>query len=86
VYKLILSKKAAGFLDKTAKSDKKLFAQFISALEEIKRDPFIGKNLTGNLKGFWSYRIRNYRILYEIEKKRLFVFIEKIAHRKESYQ
>jgi mRNA interferase RelE/StbE len=86
VYKLILSNKAVGFLDRIAKSDKKLFNQFIHALEEIKHDPFIGKSLTGNLKGYWSYRIRNYRILYEIEKKRLIVFIEKIAHRKNSYQ
>jgi mRNA-degrading endonuclease RelE of RelBE toxin-antitoxin system len=57
VYKLILSKKAAGFLEKTEKSDKKLFSQFIRTLEEIKNDPFIGKTLTGNLKGYWSFRI-----------------------------
>lgn len=86
MYKLILSKKSAGFLDKTAKSDKKLFGQFINALEEIKKDPHISKRLTGNLKNYWSYRIRDYRIIYEIENKRLLVFIEKIAHRKESYQ
>ena len=86
MYKLILSKKAAGFLDKTAKSDKRLFNQFIHALEEIQKDPHTSKRLTGNLKNYWSYRIRDYRILYEIKNKRLLVFIEKIAHRKESYQ
>ena len=86
MYRLILSKKASKFLEDFSKSDRKLFGQFISALDVISEDPFIGKCLVGNLKGYLSYRVRDYRIIYEIENKDISVYIEKIAHRKESYR
>ena len=63
-----------------------LFGQFIDAIDSIANNPYSGKALLGNLKGYWSYRLRDYRIIYEIEDKRLLVFIEKIAHRRESYK
>ncbi len=86
MYQLILSGKTGKFLDKTSKSDHKLFKQFIAALDIIANDPQSGKILVGNLTGFWSYRVGDYRIIYEIKQKEILIYIEKIAHRKESYR
>lgn len=37
-------------------------------------DPRIhGKTLTGNLKGFWRYRIMDYRLIVEIEDDKLII-------------
>jgi len=85
MYQLILSNKSSRFLDKIYNSDRSLYRQFIIALDTISDTPYLGKALVGNLKGYWSYRVRDYRILYEIEKERLIVYVERIAHRKESY-
>lgn len=38
----------------------------ISALEDIKEDPLIGKPLTRDLSGSFSYRVGVYRIIYKI--------------------
>lgn len=86
MYQLILSRRTGKFLDKTSKSDSNLFKQFIAALDIIANDPQSGKTLVGNLKGFWSYRVGDYRIIYEIKHKEILVYVEKIAHRKESYR
>ena len=86
MYKLILSRKTEKFLDKTSKSDRNLLKQFIAALDVIAENPQAGKALVANLKGFWSYRVRDHRIIYEIKHEEIMVYVEKIAHRKESYQ
>lgn len=37
-------------------------------------DPRIhGKALTGNLKGFWRYRVMDYRLIVEIEDDKLII-------------
>ena len=86
MYKLLLSKNTEKFLKKTYQSDRILFNTFIEAMDFISEDPFRGKALVGNLKGYYSYRVRDYRIIYEIENTMLHVYIEKIAHRKDSYK
>jgi len=63
-----------------------LFNRFIGALDEISEDPYCATALTGNLKGYYSYRVGDYRILFEIEKQQLLVYVEKIEHRKDVYK
>jgi mRNA interferase RelE/StbE len=43
-----------------------------------------GKPLRGSLKGDWSLRIGDYRVLYRIEKET--VVISRIGHRREVYE
>jgi len=86
MYKLILSRRVEKFLANLQKVDLRLFNQFIRALNEISENPCCAKALVGNLKGYYSYRVREYRILFEIEKKRLFIYVEKIEHRKGVYR
>jgi len=44
-----------------------------------------GKPLRGELKGFWRYRIRDYRILCRLEKSVLIVIVIAIGHRSNIY-
>lgn len=40
-----------------------------------------GKALTANLKGYWRYRIGDYRLLVEIKEDELVIVAISIAHR-----
>lgn len=53
----------------------------LSALEEIKDDPFIGKPLTRELTGRFSYRLGVFRIIYKVNKKDKIVEIITVDHR-----
>lgn len=45
-----------------------------------------GHALKGNLKGLWSYRVGDYRLIAEIEEDILTIFILDIGHRREIYK
>ena len=45
-----------------------------------------GKGLSGNLKGWWRYRIGNYRLLVEIKGEELVIVAIEISHRSQVYQ
>lgn len=45
-----------------------------------------GKELKGNLKSIWRYRVGNYRILVDIQDSTLVILILKIGHRREFYK
>ncbi len=86
MYQLILSRKTEKFLANLKKVNARLFNRFIFAPDEISNDPYCAKALVGDLKGYYSYPVKDYRILFEIGKKKLFVYVEKIEHRKEVYR
>lgn len=47
-----------------------------------------GKPLKGELKGFWKLRIGEYRVIYEIEKDKIIVYVIMVGYRrdKEAYK
>ena len=45
-----------------------------------------GESLSGNLKGFWRYRIGSYRILAEIQDDIVLIEIIDVGHRREVYK
>lgn len=58
-----------------------------NALEEIASKPHqVGKRLKAHLSGYYSYRISNYRIVYEIHQKQKVVLILRIRHRRDVYR
>lgn len=57
-----------------------------SAFDRLRNDPREGKSLKGELKGYWSYRVGAYRILYKIEDDEITVYVLRIQHRKEAYE
>ena len=51
-----------------------------------KEDPRrFGKPLARELAGFWRYRIRNYRVICNIEDDKLVVLVVRVSHRKNVY-
>jgi mRNA interferase RelE/StbE len=44
-----------------------------------------GRPLTGDLKGFWRYRVGHYRIVASIEDDRFIVLVVTVGHRREVY-
>ena len=46
----------------------------------------LGEALAGPLKGFWKYRVVNYRIIAKIEDETITIYIIAIGHRSEIYR
>jgi mRNA interferase RelE/StbE len=45
-----------------------------------------GKPLRGNRKGFWRYRVRDWRVLCRIEDQMLIVVVVGLGHRSSVYE
>lgn len=86
MFNVILSPKAEKSLDNISKSNRRLFNHVIGVLEQIAQDPYCAKSLVANLKGYYSYRVSNYRIIFEIDKDKSKIYVEKIAHRSNVYK
>ena len=55
-------------------------------LEEVNDPRLYGKPLTGNLKGFWRYRVGDYLIIAEINDYVITIRFVSIGHRKNIYK
>ena len=60
-------------------------AKIRSALEEIEKDPYLGKPLREPLEGMYSYRVYQYRIIYLIKDRDILVEVVDIAQRRIVY-
>jgi len=86
-YKVELSEKTVKILDKMQSKDKNNFERVIKHLKNLEQDPeHFGKPLTGNLRGLWSYRVSNFRIIYQTQKESNTVFIITIGYRRDIYE
>ncbi len=56
------------------------------ALEEIVKDPWIGKPLRDELIGFHSFRARRFRIVYRMERRVITVVVVGIGPRETIYE
>lgn len=45
-----------------------------------------GKALTGELKGYWRYRIGDYRVICELKDRELIILALAIGHRRDIYR
>ena len=71
-------------LDKQVQSEiLKYLRKRIATDEDPRR---FGKPLSRNLAGLWRYRIRDYRLVCNIEDDKLIVLVLRAAHRKDVYE
>lgn len=70
-----VSKRVAGFHPELEKRTKK-------ALTEISQNPYAGKELQEDLKGYLSFRFKRYRVIYT--EKTVTVYL--ISHRRDVYE
>ena len=67
------------------KLDKKQCTRLINKIErELSSNPKKGKELTGEYKGLYSYRVGDYRVIYTILKDAILIL--KLGHRKNIYK
>lgn len=59
------------------------FRKRIATDEDPRR---LGKPLTRDLAGLWRYRVRNYRMICNIEDDKLLVLVLRVGHRKDVYE
>ena len=78
-----LSRQASAFLKGLGGKHR---TQLEHGLEELSKDPHTGKALKGELKGYWSFRVGVYRIIYSIRHKEVVVEVLRIHHRREAYE
>lgn len=83
MYSVEISKTAEKSFQKLSAKDQD---RVIDALENLKKDPHMGKRLQGPLKGLWSLRVWPLRIIYCINDKIVTVFVVSIGHRKDIYK
>jgi mRNA interferase RelE/StbE len=85
-YDVRFSEKALKSLKKTDKYQARLILSWISKNLAGCTDPrLLGKPLVGDKKDYWRYRVGSYRIIAEIEDKRLLIIIINVADRRAIY-
>ncbi len=57
-----------------------------NAFREIKEDPFVGKPLSRELTGRFSFRVGVYRIIYKVNKKDKTIDVLTAGHRATVYE
>lgn len=78
-----LSKQAESFYESLTG---KHYVQMTNALFTLSQDPYSGKPLKGELRGYWSMRVGMYRIIYSIKMREVIIEVLRIQHRKEVYE
>jgi len=86
-YKVIHSKQAEKYLDKIPKNISAGLVDWLDENIDGKDNPRrYGKPLKGKLKGYWRYRIGDYRIICDIKDRELIVLSIKIGTRGDVYK
>lgn len=52
----------------------------------LQENPLAGEKLHGELKGYYKFRVGDYRIVYSFFQKESIVFVSKIEHRQGVYR
>lgn len=86
-YKVEFSEQGKKDLKKLDTSVQRLILKWIKKNLVDCEDPRVhGKALIGNLKGYWRYRVGNYRVLCDIEDEKIIILVLEIGHRSEIYK
>jgi mRNA interferase RelE/StbE len=57
-----------------------------AAIRAIATDPECGEPLLRELDGLWKYRVRRFRIVYAIDRKKRVIRLMAVGHRKYVYE
>ena len=86
MYKVSLAKKAFDFYTSSPPS---LVKKLDNCFQFLKENPYKHNNiksLSGRYKGFYRYRIGNYRVVYSIEPSGKLIIVLLIEHRSKVYR
>ena len=57
-----------------------------SKLDKLCQEPFIGKRLERELSGYYSLRMKRFRVIYKIDHQNHIAQIHYVGHRKDIYE
>ena len=80
------SETALKSLKKLDKHTQKLIITYMDNIEKLEEPRARGKALSANLKGFWRYRVSDYRIICQIIDDELIICVIDLDHRKQIYK
>lgn len=85
-YEVVFSTKALKALKQIDKYQARIILAWIKKNLAGCSDPRIhGKALLGDKKGYWRYRIGDYRLIADIDDDKIKICLINIAHRREIY-
>lgn len=85
-WRIILSFHAQKQLSKLGRSVEVEISHYLKTRLATAEDPRrFGKPLSGKLAGLWRYRVRDYRVLCEIQDHELIILVVRVGHRREIY-
>ena len=82
-WKMRFTPESSRLLSKLHPESKKLIKQ---VLTELRQNPHTGKDLHEELSGFKSLRLKQYRIIYNINEEKNFIQIYHIGRRTDVYE
>ncbi len=62
------------------------YARVMTMLALLEYNPFLGKKLKGEFRGFYAVRVWPYRIIYLVIKNELLVYITRVSHRQSTHK
>ncbi len=83
--KVTLSDRAKKQLKQLDKTVQKRIIKFLSETAKLDDPRSKGKMLVGNFKGFWRYRVGDYRLICRIHDEALEILVVEVGHRKKIY-
>ena len=86
-YTVDYDRKAKKQLDKMDSSvSEKIYGWINEHLEGCDNPRAFGKALKGNRKGYWRYRVGDYRIIADIQDDKIVIIITEVGHRGDVYK
>lgn len=82
-YRVRFTPEAARLIAKLPPEIKKLVR---SAIDDLRKDPLKGPDLSGEFTGYRCLKPRRYRIIYRVNEKELLLEIFHVGHRREVYE
>lgn len=82
-YKLVPTRT---FLKDAEKLDKSANQRITKSLEDLPYNPYLGKPLRGELKGLFSLRVGEYRIIYSLDLQNHAILLHAAKHRSKVYE
>ena len=73
---------AREFLKRLKGIDRETQIRILRELRTLEEQPFVGKRLSGRLNDLMSFRVGDYRIIYQLSEKK--IIIRTVGHRKKS--
>lgn len=84
--RIIYSEETLKSLKKLDRPVQKLIISYMDKIALLEEPRARGKALSASLRGFWRYRVGDYRILCEIQDEKLIICVVDIDHRKNIYK